>query len=567
MLSTVAAGAQPAPQYPLDDKLANEPAPWAAPGKWGKHGNWGRWGEDDKRGMLNYITPEMVAQAAALVKRGKVYALGEELTNDVPRVITPARVGIQIIQENDGYDRVGGQVGRVRPEAPAGCRQLHLHAQPYRHAPGHVRAYLSREFAIQQHAAAEAVGTAHGDAASVVQMVGRGVLLDVAAYKGADPLPVDYWITAEDLQNTAKAQNVEIRKGDILLVRTGWRKTWDEPDSSGRLDAAHTKWHQPQPGVGPDCLKFLNEMEIVAIGSDNAAVEWGFPGEPAITPKGIRLSRPAAARRFHLEPRRLHHGDPQPRRAGQGSGVRVLLHPWPAAAERRDRGAGQSAGHPVAVTPAGPYATGDTRMIDGARAPRSILRDVKKSFPMAGGIDLEVLDVEHLTLPAATCTVLRGRSGSGKTTLLNLIAGVALPSAGTIRVDDTDVLALSEARRDRFRARHVGYVFQSFNLLAAFSAIENVMLAMTFADVVPKRLQRQRATELLARLGLAARLAHKPQHLSRGEQQRVAIARALANDPPIILADEPCASLDARTAQRGPGRPFCRSAVRTGRRC
>jgi kynurenine formamidase len=111
-------------------------------------------------------------------------------------------------------------------------------------------------------------------------MVGRGVLLDVAAYKGSDPLPSDYWITVEDLQNTAKAQNVDIRKGDILLVRTGWRKTWGEPDAAGRLDAAHTKWHQPQPGVGPDCLKFLNDMDIVAIGSDNAAVEWGFPAKP-----------------------------------------------------------------------------------------------------------------------------------------------------------------------------------------------------------------------------------------------------------------------------------------------
>jgi hypothetical protein len=74
------------------------------------------------------------------------------------------------------------------------------------------------------------------------RVVGRGVLLDVAAYKGTDPLPVDYWITVEDLQNTAKAENVEIRKGDILLVRTGWRKTWGEPDEAGRLDAAHTKW-------------------------------------------------------------------------------------------------------------------------------------------------------------------------------------------------------------------------------------------------------------------------------------------------------------------------------------
>lgn len=177
-----------------------------------------------------------------------------------------------------------------------------------------------------------------------------------------------------------------------------------------------------------------------------------------------------------------------------------------------------------------------------------VLHDVRKAFPLADGTSLEVLDVEHLALPTSTCTVLRGRSGSGKTTLLNLIAGVAAPTAGTIHVGDTDVFALSEARRDRFRAEHVGYVFQTFNLLSALSALENVMLAMMFADAVPRRLQRQRATDLLARLGLGERLAHKPQQLSRGEQQRVAIARALANSPPLILADEPCASLDAGTA-------------------
>jgi ABC-type lipoprotein export system ATPase subunit len=177
-----------------------------------------------------------------------------------------------------------------------------------------------------------------------------------------------------------------------------------------------------------------------------------------------------------------------------------------------------------------------------------VLRDVRKAFRLADGMSLEVLDVEYLMLPAGTCTVLRGRSGSGKTTLLNLIAGVAVPSAGKVRVGDTDVFALSEARRDRFRAEHVGYVFQTFNLLSALSAIENVMLAMMFAETVPKRLQRWRAADLLVRLGLAERLAHKPQHLSRGEQQRVAIARALANSPPLILADEPCASLDMRTA-------------------
>ncbi len=177
-----------------------------------------------------------------------------------------------------------------------------------------------------------------------------------------------------------------------------------------------------------------------------------------------------------------------------------------------------------------------------------VLRQVKKAFSLGDGINLEVLDVEHLELQAGTCTVLRGRSGSGKTTLLNLIAGVAAPTGGTVHVGDTDVFALSEARRDRFRAEHVGYVFQTFNLLSAFNALENVMLAMMFAEAVPTRLQRRRAADLLLRLGLAERLAHKPAQLSRGEQQRVAIARALANSPPLILADEPCASLDARTA-------------------
>lgn len=177
-----------------------------------------------------------------------------------------------------------------------------------------------------------------------------------------------------------------------------------------------------------------------------------------------------------------------------------------------------------------------------------VLHEVKKAYPLRGGIGLEVLDLEHLAFPVGSCTVLRGRSGSGKTTLLNLIAGVTLPTAGTVRVGETDIFALSEAQRDRFRAEHVGYVFQAFNLLSALSAVENVMLAMTFAEMVLRRLQRPRATDLLARLGLAERLTHRPAQLSRGEQQRVAIARALANSPPLVLADEPCASLDARTA-------------------
>jgi hypothetical protein len=95
-----------ASKYPLDEKLANEPAPWTVKGKWGERGNWGRWGEEDKRGMLNFITSEMVVNAAKLVTRGKVYALGEEMYNDVPRLITPVRFGPQILQERDGFDRI-----------------------------------------------------------------------------------------------------------------------------------------------------------------------------------------------------------------------------------------------------------------------------------------------------------------------------------------------------------------------------------------------------------------------------------------------------------------------------
>jgi ABC-type lipoprotein export system ATPase subunit len=177
------------------------------------------------------------------------------------------------------------------------------------------------------------------------------------------------------------------------------------------------------------------------------------------------------------------------------------------------------------------------------------LRGVTKSFPLADGGALQVLDVEHLELPGSGCTVIRGRSGSGKTTLLNLIAGVSAPTRGTIVVHGTEITGLPEARRDRFRAERIGYVFQTFNLLPAFSALENVVLAMMFARAIPRREQRTRAGALLTRLGLGARLGHKPGQLSRGEQQRVAIARALANDPPLILADEPCASLDAATAR------------------
>src|SRR4029453_14263351 len=177
----------------------------------------------------------------------------------------------------------------------------------------------------------------------------------------------------------------------------------------------------------------------------------------------------------------------------------------------------------------------------GQSPPAGLLKDVKKSFPLGHGHALEVLNVTSLALPVGSHTVLKGPSGSGKTTLLNLIAGIALPTSGRIQVNGTDLVPLPEPQRDRFRAAHIGYVFQTFNLLAPFTALENVMLGMRFANTIPRRGQRQRAVDLLSQLGLKTRLSHRPAQLSRGEQQRVAMAPALANDPP--------ASLDAATAQ------------------
>jgi kynurenine formamidase len=279
LVSTNGLMAGEAPQFPLDDKFANEPAPWTLPGKWGKRGNWGRWGEEDKRGMLNYITPEMIVKAAGLVKQGKVYALGEELHSDVRRVITPARIGFQIIQERDGYDRVT-KLGEFNPRTFQGAASFTF---MHTHTGSHLDtfAHIYRENTLYNNMPPpKSDGTMHGDSASVKSMVGRGVLLDVAKYKGTDSLPSGYWITLEDLQKTAKAQQVEMQKGDILLVRTGWRKMWDEPGPDGKVDVGHAKWHQPQPGVSVDSFAFFNEMEIVAIGADNAAVEWGFPLPP-----------------------------------------------------------------------------------------------------------------------------------------------------------------------------------------------------------------------------------------------------------------------------------------------
>jgi putative ABC transport system ATP-binding protein len=162
-----------------------------------------------------------------------------------------------------------------------------------------------------------------------------------------------------------------------------------------------------------------------------------------------------------------------------------------------------------------------------------------------------VRDVD-LDVAAGEVVLVMGPSGSGKTTLLLMLGAMLRPTSGSIRVDGLDVAAVSERRLPALRAHHFGFVFQDFNLLSSLSALENVELACNIAGL-HGRVAVERARSLLDRLGLGQRLGFSPDQLSGGEKQRVAIARALANDPKVILADEPTANLDS-----GHGREIAR---------
>lgn len=158
-----------------------------------------------------------------------------------------------------------------------------------------------------------------------------------------------------------------------------------------------------------------------------------------------------------------------------------------------------------------------------------------------------VVDIGSLELASGEQLLLKGGSGAGKSTLLQLIAGLLKPGEGTISIAGTDIGALSGAKADLFRGRHVGFIFQTFNLLHGFSAIENVMAAMMFSDIPPKQHRELAATTLTA-LGLQRHDADVAQ-LSVGQQQRVAVARAVVCEPDLVLADEPTASLDPENAE------------------
>ncbi len=175
------------------------------------------------------------------------------------------------------------------------------------------------------------------------------------------------------------------------------------------------------------------------------------------------------------------------------------------------------------------------------------IEGVKKSFIEPNGHLLPVLDIPAFELARGEQMVLLGRSGCGKTTLLHCIAGISTVDSGSITLEGVNLVRLSEAARDRFRAARLGYVFQTFNLLPAFTALENVLLGMTFAK---RRRDLPRAHHLLERVGLSHRATHTPGTMSVGEQQRVAVARSLANRPSLLLADEPTANIDPSNQQK-----------------
>jgi len=176
------------------------------------------------------------------------------------------------------------------------------------------------------------------------------------------------------------------------------------------------------------------------------------------------------------------------------------------------------------------------------------LEGATKSFGGRGGQLFPALRGVSLRVTCGDFIAVLGKSGSGKSTLLNLIAGIDRPTSGEVQAAGEDLNQLGENKMARWRGRNIGVVFQFFQLLPTLTVEENILLAMDFVGKIPAGSRRARARELLALVGLSDQAAKLPSALSGGQQQRAAIARALANDPPIVLADEPTGNLDSETA-------------------
>lgn len=177
------------------------------------------------------------------------------------------------------------------------------------------------------------------------------------------------------------------------------------------------------------------------------------------------------------------------------------------------------------------------------------LQNVTKHYATPAGGRQVVLDVPSFQIGEGEQIALEGASGSGKTTLLHIVAGILAPDGGSVRLAGHELTSLSESGRDKVRAEHIGYVFQTFNLLQGYTALENILLGMAFGE--GQDVERARA--LLDRVGIADKADHLPGQLSVGQQQRVAIARAVANRPSLLLADEPTGNLDAEMSQQAIG--------------
>jgi putative ABC transport system ATP-binding protein len=175
------------------------------------------------------------------------------------------------------------------------------------------------------------------------------------------------------------------------------------------------------------------------------------------------------------------------------------------------------------------------------------LHQVNKEYETPAGVFAALRDVD-VEIRSGEFVGVVGKSGSGKSTLLNMIAGIDRPSSGTVTVAGTTIHTMPENKLAAWRGRNVGFVFQFFQLLPTLTAVENVMLPMDFCKTFPVRERRKRAEELLERVSVGPQADKLPATLSGGEQQRVAIARALANEPPLVVADEPTGNLDSITA-------------------
>lgn len=175
------------------------------------------------------------------------------------------------------------------------------------------------------------------------------------------------------------------------------------------------------------------------------------------------------------------------------------------------------------------------------------LEDVWKIYPM-GEVKVEALRGITLKIGRGEFVAITGASGSGKSTMMNLVGCLDKPTRGKILLDDKDISSMSESRLAEIRGKKIGFVFQQFNLIPTLTALENVMLPMEFQNLSASKI-KERAKKLMEQVGLGDRMHHKPTELSGGQAQRVAIARSLANDPEVILADEPTGNLDSKTGQ------------------